>query len=178
MTQSSVRLSARFATAVALILSSNCLLAQDKGAEHAGYSHATNGILHTPYMKLLLDESNLGGKELEIVEFTLRAGTVSERHKHESVEVLYVLSGVLDHEVNGESQRLTAGMIGIVRPEDTVRHIVPKDADARVLVIWTPAGEAQRAGINPPRRCTGLQVAMYKGSGDRKAAQSYVCKEP
>jgi len=80
------------------------------------------------------------------------------------VEILYVLSGVLDHEVNGQSHRLTAGMIGIVRPEDTVRHIVPKDADAKLLVIWTPGGEARRIGMVPPLRCVDPQVATYKGA--------------
>jgi hypothetical protein len=25
-----------------------------------------------------------------------------------------------------------------------VRHIVPKDADAKVLIVWAPSGEAQR----------------------------------
>jgi hypothetical protein len=35
---------------------------------------------------------------------------------------------------------LTPGMVGIVRPKDSVRHIVPKEADVKLLVIW-PAGE-------------------------------------
>lgn len=132
----------------------------------------------TARAKLLLDESSLGGKELEMAEFILPAGTVSERHEHGSVEILYVLSGVLDHELNGEAHRLTAGMIGIVRPGDTVRHIVPKDANVKLLVIWTPGGEAQRVGIIPPLRCANLQVATYKGNGDVKAASSYECKGP
>ena len=65
-------------------------------------------------------------------------------HRHGAVEIFYVLSGTLGHEVNGEMHMLTPGMVGVVRPEDSVRHIVPKDADVKLLVIWTPAGEAKK----------------------------------
>jgi quercetin dioxygenase-like cupin family protein len=113
------------------------------------YSYATNGVKDNisfvgAKWKLLLDESNLGGKELEAVELTLPAGTGTPGHTHRSIEVMYVLSGTYDHEVNGKLYRLTPGMIGIVRPGDKVRHIVPKGADAKLLVIWVPAGEAER----------------------------------
>jgi quercetin dioxygenase-like cupin family protein len=113
------------------------------------YSYATNGVKDNinfvgAKWKLLLDESNLGGKELEAVELTLPAGSATPSHAHRSTEILYVLSGTYDHEVNGKLYRLTPGMIGIVRPGDKVRHIVPKDSDAKLLVIWVPAGEAER----------------------------------
>jgi quercetin dioxygenase-like cupin family protein len=113
------------------------------------YSYATNGVKDNinfvgAKWKLLLDESNLGGKELEAVELTLPAGTTTPSHTHRSIEVLYVLSGTYDHEVNGKRYRLTPGMIGIVRPGDKVRHIVPKAGDAKLLIIWVPAGEAER----------------------------------
>ena len=39
---------------------------------------------------------------------------------------------------------LTPGMVGIVRPGDHVRHLVPKSAPAKLLIIWVPAGEAER----------------------------------
>lgn len=123
---------------------------QDKGAK--GYSYATKGLKEfqrevgkktIEHWKLLLDESNLGGKELELVELTLPAGLAVGGHRHGVVEIFYVLSGTLDHEVNGEMHRLTPGMVGVVRPEDSVRHIVPPESDVKVLVIWAPAGEAK-----------------------------------
>jgi quercetin dioxygenase-like cupin family protein len=127
----------------------------------SSYSYATNGVLDNVQgplgsrWKLLLNESNLGGKELEAAELTLPAGTVVPSHVHVSVEIIYVLSGVYDHEVNGRAYRLTAGMVGVVRPGDKVRHLVPKDADTKLLILWAPAGDAARAfakakGTTPP----------------------------
>lgn len=55
-----------------------------------------------------------------------------------------MLSGVLEHEVNGQSHRLEPGMVGIVRPEDTVAHRVLSDEPVTTLVIWAPAGELAR----------------------------------
>jgi quercetin dioxygenase-like cupin family protein len=113
------------------------------------YAYATQGVRDYPaafgvHWKLLLDPSNLGGKELEIAEVTLPPGTATPAHTHGSVEVIYVLSGTYEHEVNGERYRLTPGMIGIVRPGDHVRHIVSKSGTAKLLIIWAPGGEAER----------------------------------
>jgi len=111
------------------------------------YSYATNGVLDNierdggSKWKLLLDESNVGGKELQAAELLLPAGTESPGHTHKSVEFLYVLSGTYEHEVNGRRYRLTPGMVGIVRPGDRVRHLVPKDSDVKLLVLWAPAGD-------------------------------------
>jgi quercetin dioxygenase-like cupin family protein len=114
------------------------------------YAYATNGI--TDHIaggsgaewKLLLNESNLGGKELQMVEVTLAPGTTVQSHTHGALEVVYVLSGTYEHEVNGKRYSLTPGMVGIVRPGDHVRHLVPKSAPAKLLIIWVPAGEAER----------------------------------
>ena len=139
--------------AFALSLSANHANAQAKDNKSKTYTYATRGLLEfqstvepgkVEYWKLLLDQSNLGGKELEMVELTLPAGEVVGVHRHGSVEILYVLSGTLGHEVNGEMHVLTPGMVGVVRPEDSVRHVVPKEADVRLLVIWAPAGEAKK----------------------------------
>jgi len=74
-----------------------------------------------------------------MVEATFPAGMLSPSHTHRSVEIIYVLSGTCEHEVNGKLYRLTPGMTGIVRPGDHVRHIVPKSGAAKVLIIWAPA---------------------------------------
>lgn len=59
------------------------------------------------------------------------------------MEIIYVLSGTYEHEVNGKLYRLTPGMTGIVRPGDHVRHMVPKTGPAKVLIIWAPASEPE-----------------------------------
>jgi quercetin dioxygenase-like cupin family protein len=95
-------------------------------------------------IKLLLDESNLGGTEIEIGEITFPPGANSGSHPHGSTEIFYVLEGELEHVVNGESHVLGPGMLGFVRPPDSVNHIVPGDQPVKALVIWAPGGEAQR----------------------------------
>jgi quercetin dioxygenase-like cupin family protein len=131
-------------------------------SDRATYAYATNGVKdRIPgraaglQWKLLLDASNLGGTELEAAELTMAAGTETRNHTHHAVEVLYVLSGTYEHEVNGKRYRLQPGMIGIVRPGDQVRHLVPKTGDTRLLVLWAPAGEVQHLfasaqGTTPP----------------------------
>jgi quercetin dioxygenase-like cupin family protein len=115
-----------------------------------GYSYATNGVLEGftdstgIRWKLVVDKSNLGGNEIEVAEATFPAGTTVGSHPHRSVEIIYVLSGTYDHEVNGKLYRLTPGMVGIVRPGDRVRHRVPKGTDAKLFILWTPAGEVER----------------------------------
>jgi len=114
------------------------------------YAYATRGVWDDMksasgvIWKLVLDQSNLGGKELEAAEVTLPAGTMVQSHQHGSVEVIYVLSGVYGHEVNGKLYLLKPGMVGIVRPGDHVRHLVPKASDTKLLILWAPAGEAAK----------------------------------
>jgi quercetin dioxygenase-like cupin family protein len=161
---------------VGLNWSASAGTAQERNKEGKKYSYATSGVLQVPNLKLLLDEATLGGKELEMAEITFPAGTVDDKHQHGSVEIFYVLSGAFGHEVNGELHWLTPGQVGVVRPGETVRHIAPKDSDVKVLVIWTPAGEAQRIGITVPVRCPYPQIATYKGAGDAKQAESFECR--
>lgn len=95
--------------------------------------------------KILLEKANLGGKELEIAEHSFAPGTNIGGHSHGSIEIFYVLSGELEHTVNGETVLLTPGMIGVVRSGDEVVHRVPsEDKPAKVLIIWAPAGEIDR----------------------------------
>jgi quercetin dioxygenase-like cupin family protein len=131
------------------------------GADSPSYTYATNGIKDHiaggsgSEWKLLLNDSNLGGKEMEMVEVTLAPGTTVASHTHGSLEVIYVLSGTYDHEVNGKRYELTPGMVGIVRPGDHVRHLVPKSGPAKLLIMWVPGGEAARV----LRNAKGVDVA-------------------
>jgi mannose-6-phosphate isomerase-like protein (cupin superfamily) len=97
-------------------------------------------------IKVLVEQSNLGGREVEIGEITFPVGSGAggNGHVHGTVEIFYVLSGELDHIVNGESHILTPGMVGMVRTGDRVVHRVVGDVPVRALVIWAPGGEVER----------------------------------
>ena len=99
---------------------------------------------------MLMDATTLGGSEVELGELTLPAKLDSGEHAHGSVEVFYVISGELEHVVNGKSQLLKPGMVGYVRPPDKVIHRVPGDTPVKTLVIWAPGGEEARIAA----RCT------------------------
>ncbi len=130
-------------------------VAADK-ADGPKYAAASSGTrwLESPSgltVKMLVEQSNLQGPEVEIGEITFPAGyKKSPPHRHGHVEIFYVLSGKLGHEVNGERHVIEPGMVGIVRPGDHVVHSVESDEPVRGLVIWTPAGEADaliKAGV-------------------------------
>lgn len=95
-------------------------------------------------IKMLVEAANLGGDDLEIAELTFPPNSHGRSHVHGSTEIFYVLSGQLTHVVNGRGAQLKPGMIGIVRPGDTVEHIIEVDEPTRVLIIWAPGGEADR----------------------------------
>jgi len=93
-------------------------------------------------LKLMLDTSNVGG-DVAVGEITFPPNTDSGDHKHGAIEIFYVLSGELEHVVNGKSEILKPGMTGYVRPPDTVRHKTGA-AGAKAVVIWVPGLEAQK----------------------------------
>lgn len=97
-------------------------------------------------IKILVERSVLGDSSIEIAEATLPvgAGAGPASHRHGVAEMIYVISGELDHVVNGEAHRLTAGMVGIVKPADTVIHRVVGQNPVKVLLVWAPGGEVER----------------------------------
>jgi quercetin dioxygenase-like cupin family protein len=95
-------------------------------------------------LRLLLDERGLGGKEAELGEMTFPPNLNSGEHQHGAVEIFYVISGALEHVVNGKSTILKPGMVGFVRPPDKVAHRTGPGGPTKVLVMWAPAGEAAR----------------------------------
>ena len=97
-------------------------------------------------IKILVENTVLAGTGVEVAEATMPVGAGSgpASHRHGSTEIIYVLSGELDHVVNGEAHRLTAGMVGIVKPSDTVIHRVVGQSPVKVLLIWAPGGEVDR----------------------------------
>ena len=100
----------------------------------------TNGLT----IKMLVERVNLGGNEVEVGEITFPGKSPGGDHVHQTNEIFYVLSGKMEHIVNGESAVLDPGMVGIVRKGDTVSHKILSDEPVKALVIWAPGGEADR----------------------------------
>src|SRR6476646_3852858 len=107
---------------------------------------ATQGTRYTSpsgiALRLMLDESNVG-KEVSLGEITFPPNLDSGEHRHGAIEIFYVVSGKLEHVVNGKSEILTPGMSGYVRPPDTVRHKTGPDG-AKAVVMWVPGDEAAK----------------------------------
>jgi quercetin dioxygenase-like cupin family protein len=93
-------------------------------------------------LKLMLDDSNVG-PEVTVGELTFPPNTDSGDHAHGAIEMFYVLSGELEHVVNGKSQILKPGMVGYERPPDKIRHKTGP-AGAKVVVIWVPGDEGKK----------------------------------
>ena len=93
-------------------------------------------------LRLMIDETNLGA-EASVGELTFPPNSDSGDHAHGAIEMFYVVSGELEHVVNGKSQILRPGMTGYVKPPDQVRHKTGP-AGAKVVVIWVPGEEGRR----------------------------------
>jgi quercetin dioxygenase-like cupin family protein len=93
-------------------------------------------------LRLMLDESNVG-PEVTLGELTFPPNQDSGDHQHGAIEMFYVVTGELEHVVNGQSQILKPGMAGYVKPPDKVRHKTGA-AGAKVVVVWVPGEEGKR----------------------------------
>ena len=93
-------------------------------------------------LRLMLDDSNVG-PDVALGEMVFQPNQDSGDHQHGAIEMFYVVSGELEHVVNGVSQILKPGMSGFVKPPDKVRHKTGP-AGAKVVVVWVPGAEAKR----------------------------------
>jgi quercetin dioxygenase-like cupin family protein len=93
-------------------------------------------------LKLFLDETNVG-PEVTVGEITFPPNSDSGDHKHGATEMFYIVSGELEHVVNGKSYMLKPGMTGYVKPPDSVRHKVGA-AGAKAVVVWVPGDEGKK----------------------------------
>lgn len=93
-------------------------------------------------LRIMLDDSNVG-PEVTVGEMIFPPNQDSGDHQHGAKEMFYVVSGELEHVVNGKSEILKPGMAGYVNPPDKVRHKTGA-AGAKVVVIWTPGEEGKR----------------------------------
>jgi quercetin dioxygenase-like cupin family protein len=90
----------------------------------------------------MLDDANVG-PEVTVGEMTFPPNIDSGDHTHGAIEMFYVVSGTLEHVVNGKSYVLTPGMTGYVKPPDKIRHKTGADGD-KVVVIWVPGEEGKK----------------------------------
>lgn len=113
---------------------------------YAAASHGTRNLaLGDVVIRMLADASNLDRDDIEVGELTLPVEYgEGAAHGHGSLELFYVIDGVLGHEVNGTMERLEPGMLGFVKPGDRVRHSVLSAVPVKAVVIWVPGGEADR----------------------------------
>ncbi len=152
----------RVVAAVALLMP----LAGVAQAQAEGYARSSAGtrqltLANGTTIKLLLEAANLGSGEIEVGEITFVPGPAATMgHRHGAMEIFYVVNGVLGHVVNGEEHRLEPGMVGVVKPGDTVIHRVLSAGPVKAVVLWVPGGEASR--IAPLERW----VPVPKRSGD------------
>jgi quercetin dioxygenase-like cupin family protein len=93
-------------------------------------------------LRLMLDEHNVGS-EVSMGEMVFPPNQDSGDHQHGAIEMFYVISGELEHVVNGQSQILKPGMAGYVKPPDKVRHKTGP-AGAKVVVVWVPGEEGRK----------------------------------
>lgn len=134
----------------ALALSAAAATAQAPAQDYARSSSGTRWLeSQAPggtRLKVLVEPSMLGGAELAMAEIEFPAGADprARPHRHGSVEVFYVLSGVLEHVVNGESHLVEPGMVAVVRPGDDVVHGVWSLEPVKALVVWGPGDEVER----------------------------------
>jgi quercetin dioxygenase-like cupin family protein len=126
-----------YSTAIAVCCAAISLAAQSDKLQGITY-RAPSGTT----LRLMLDESNVG-PEVTLGEIVFPPNQDSGDHTHGAIEMFYVVSGELDHVVNGVSQVLKPGMAGFVKPPDTVRHKTGP-AGAKVVVVWVPGEEGRR----------------------------------
>jgi len=93
-------------------------------------------------LRIMLDDSNVG-PEVTLGEMIFPPNQDSGDHQHGAKEMFYVVSGELEHVVNGKSEILKPGMAGYVNPPDKVRHKTGA-AGAKVVVVWVPGEEGKK----------------------------------
>ncbi len=130
---------------VILLGAASAVLGQTAAIDYAKSSTGTREFARDDLaIKILVEAQNLGSSEVEVGEITLPVNYKGGGHRHGAIEIFYVLEGTMEHVVNDVPHRLTPGMVGIVRPQDTVIHNVIGDTPVKAVVIWAPGGEVDR----------------------------------
>jgi quercetin dioxygenase-like cupin family protein len=128
-----------FRNCLAITLLACCAASAAAQGEKQGVTYRSPG---GTTLKLMLDDTNVG-PEVTVGELTFPPNADSGDHAHGAIEMFYVLTGELEHVVNGKSQILKPGMVGFVKPPDKIRHKTGP-AGAKVVVIWVPGDEGKK----------------------------------
>ena len=128
----------RHLTGLAVCVAAATAAAQTPASRPQGVTYRSPG---GTTLRLMIDETNLGS-EVSLGEITFPANSDSGDHAHGAIEIFYVVSGELEHVVNGKSEILKPGMSGYVRPPDKVRHKTGPTG-AKAVVVWVPGQEGR-----------------------------------
>ena len=106
-------------------------------------------------MKVLINQESVGTAQVTVADLVIPPGTSVPAHKHQSLEIFYILSGELEQTIEGKTQKLTAGMSCLVPANTDTLHKVTSKEPVHTLVIWVPGGEEKRIAkqwqVRPPR---------------------------
>ncbi len=95
-------------------------------------------------MKVLISQESTGTTEVTLAELLIPPGTDVPAHKHQSIEIFYILAGELEQTIEGKRQKLTAGMSCMVPANTNTLHKVTSEKPVRALVVWVPGEEEKR----------------------------------
>lgn len=111
----------------------NCFLTRFKDADP--YSPGN----HTGTLNRRLAGPGVMGGAVEVVHGTIQPGGGALPHRHEGIEqVCYVISGLAEVEVCGETFRMYSGDCCRFPPGEMHRFTALGDAAVQVLVIYSP----------------------------------------
>lgn len=120
--------------------------AQDSGATgqdppSATVSDGTRRLtLGNITVRVLAEARNLDEQGVEVAEIVFPAGLSGGDHLHDQLELFYIVSGRLEHTIDGVARVVEPGQLAIVRPGSRVRHSVPFDDPVVAVVVWSPGG--------------------------------------
>ena len=89
-------------------------------------------------IRMLLEEANLGGNEVEIGEITFPAVVNSGEHLHGATEIFYILDGEVTFRFDDQTVVASRGMT-INIPPSVVHEVSSKDG-ARLITVFSPGG--------------------------------------
>ena len=114
-------------------------------ADVPGYSPANH---HGTVNRRLIGAETVGARHLEVLVGTIEQNRGALPHAHPGIEqVVYMLSGTADVEMDGEKGRLQAGDCCFFPADKKHIFTVTSAEPARILVIYSPPYEENPARV-------------------------------
>ena len=82
------------------------------------------------------------GVTMTVVQWTIAAGAKLPKHDHPHEQVSHVLEGEFEMRIDGQSQRLSPGMLAIVPPN--VTHSGHAVTECRIIDVFHPVRDDYR----------------------------------